>query len=594
MHRKFFAFLIAGLFYLAASSVALAAGGACPSGAPVTGNNCYFIAANGTDTNNGTSEATPWLHAPGMPNCSGTCNNISPSSGNGFIFRGGDTWHFGNSSAAPYTGGTWAISAAGNSSTCVYEGTQSGCIYFGVDLTWYNSSVCGSSWCRPIMNGDNPTSTTTVSSCAYQIGSNNQLIYQNSGGYYNILDNLELLGLCTQHTTGGNNNSDVYIEDSGSGVTGQGMLFQTNLYIHGWTATTTAGTGNNALACNMIGGGNQSLHSIVALVVDGSDSDPQVCAWAIFPSFYHIKDSMIRYATQGVGQYCHDIHDNIFEHFYVPNIPTHGNILECNDDNPGNAPGQPQNTPNVVYNNIVRHDSPAFATAGDPHFWFCPESVPEYWFNNLMYDIGGQAWDYAGPTNYGCTNTGGQIMFNNTLVDVVQPCYVPTVSHGGQYLTVYNEHLINTPFDSGTTACTGVGAGQNIMTDATATAQGYTTGSGGTDGGSNTCANDATKPCSPTSATNGTVGAGGNQMAYCTALAGYSSEYAIGTEAANACKNGTTDGCAYNSTTHTMSCPGQVAVARPLSGAWDSGAYQFSSVVTGAPQAPTSLAATAK
>jgi len=83
----------------------------CPSGAPVTGNHCYFIAANGSDANSGTSESSPWLHAPGMPNCTANCAAHTPVAGEGFIFRGGDTWHFGNSSASPYTGGGLGISA---------------------------------------------------------------------------------------------------------------------------------------------------------------------------------------------------------------------------------------------------------------------------------------------------------------------------------------------------------------------------------------------------------------------------------------------------------------------------------------------------
>ena len=115
--------LIRTLMFLALIFVAKPAfaGGACPSGANYTNpsnptgplvtlstlgiTSCYFIAANGSDSNSGTSEASPWLHAPGMGNCSNTCAGVSPNTaGIGFIFRGGDTWHFGNSSATPYTG----------------------------------------------------------------------------------------------------------------------------------------------------------------------------------------------------------------------------------------------------------------------------------------------------------------------------------------------------------------------------------------------------------------------------------------------------------------------------------------------------------
>jgi hypothetical protein len=569
---------------------AFAAAGACPSSAPVTGNNCYFVAATGADTNNGTSESSPWLHAPGMPNCASNCltvQNAGLSPGNGVIFRGGDTWHFGNSSATPYTGGTWnASNWRGTQTSCVYEGVQTGCIYYGVDKTWYS----GSSWVRPVFTGDNPTSTSLASSCAYQTAGsqNNDLTVIATGA---IFDNFEMTGLCTTWSNAGSGSANAYIAYSGSGLNGTGMAIEENLYIHGWTATSSGASSSSALACNVIGGGGNGLQSIDHIVIDGSDSNPGVCAWGIFPSFYHFRDSIIRYTTQGVGQWCHDIHDNIFEHFYSPAVPTHGNILECNDDNPGNAPNQPQNTPNVFYNNIVRHDDPGFGAAGQVHLWFCPESVPEYWFNNVLYDIADENyWDIAGPPTYSCSNTGGQFMFNNTIVDGTQPCNLGPNNTGGKYLTVYNENLINSPYDTSGTGCVGgsLSATNVAMSDATATSQGYTTGSPGTEA-SNTCANESTQPCSPTKSVNPTVGAGANHLAYCTALASYSSEYAIGTEAANACQYGTTDGCTYNATSHTMVCPAQTDAVRPPTLAWDAGAYEFSIVQTQAPQAPTAL-----
>ncbi len=559
---------------------AFATGGACPASAPVTGNNCYFIAATGSDANNGTSESTPWLHAPGMPNCTGKCALVTPTAGQGFIFRGGDTWHFGNSALSPYTGGALDLYSLnwGSETTCVYEGTQTGCIYYGVDLTWFT----GSSWSRPVFTGDNPTSTSLVSSCAHQIPATGRYVGDNvmiSQSPNSILDNFELKGLCSSDLNVTSGSNDTYVAVLTSGVAGTGMSMLFNLYIHGWTATTTAGTGSNNQPCTLIGGGYNGLQSFDHLVIDGADSNPGSCAWGTFPSFYHMRDSIVRYTNQGVGQWCHDIHDNIFEHMYNhnPGAGSHTNILECNDDSNGTAPYQPQNTPNVFYNNIVRHDDASFGPAGQVHLWFCPEGVPEYWFNNVVYDVYNEnVWDYAGPPIYGCTGTGGQYMFNNTLVDVTQPCYVSNVNHGGQYLTVLNEHLINAPFDSGTISCTGRTDSTNIaMSDATATSQGYTTGSGGGSGAPNNCANDTTKPCTPTASGNGTVGTGANHQAYCTTLAGYTSEYAIGTEAANACKYGTTDGCTYDASTHTMVCPAQTPVARPASGAWDAGAYEY-------------------
>lgn len=477
----------------------------------------------------------------------------------------------------------------------MYEGTQTGCIYYGVDPTWFS----GASWARPILTGDNSTSTSYVASCTFQTGTDNILFEMPTS--YVIFDNFELTGLCTQRTSGDTNaGMDDFIYIANSGTAGTGMAFLENLYLHGWTSTSGAGTGNNTIACTVFGGaGYNSLQTIDHIVIDGSDSKPGACGWGVFPSFYHFRDSMVRYITQGVGQWCHDIHDNIFEHIFNPDVPTHGNVLECNSESDGTAAGQPANTPNVFYNNIMRHLDPAFAPAGQVGWWFCPNAITDYWYNNLQYDTGGRGdgnmWAIAGTLQYGgCTGTGTQKMFNNTLSGTIQPCYESGSSNNqGGFLTVANEHLINTPLDGSssghTTPCIGVNDATNIaQTWASSTAQGYTITGGGT-ADATTCANDAT-PCAPTSSTNATVGTGASHQDYCTKLAGYTSEPAISTDAANACRYGTTDGCAYNTSTHAMVCPAQTAVARPTTTVWDSGAYSYNTQNSG-PNPPTGLSA---
>jgi hypothetical protein len=589
-----FAILLAGLF---SAGNAFAAGGACPAGVPVTGNNCHFVAATGSDSNNGTSETTPWLHSPGMANCSGNCAALQAgNAGIGIIFRGGDTWHFGNPNAAPYTGGAldlynWFSNSYGGSiSNCVYEGNQSGCLYVGVDTTWYNTSTCGGSWCRPVLTGDNPTlpgAGSFVSSCAYQVSGNNfgpnNLVVMPP---YTILDNFELTGMCSSASS--TSQGDTYLAGWASSGTYTSESFLENSYLHGWTATQSAGTGSASHPIALISGGGGVFQVLDHDVIDGSDSNPEIAAWAPGTWFYHIRDNMIRYVGQGYGAQCHDIHDNIFEHFYTTELDGHYNVLECNHDaGPNQSPAT--NTPNVVYNNVMRHFDPSFA--GGEDFWFCPNSSSEYWFNNLQYDISGQPWAMAGTTQYpDCTNTGGQFLFNNTFVDTGAITCHGSGSNvsGGRYFTAYNNHLIGTTFDSA--GCTGYSDASNvIMSDSKATSQGYTTGTAGTTA-KNTCANDATTPCVPTAGSNTTVGIGRNLMnnaslttavgtSWCATLATYSStDPSVGVDAATACKYGTTDGCAYNQVNHSMVCPSAawLAVIRPSSNAWNSGAYQFS------------------
>jgi hypothetical protein len=665
--------IILAFVLLCSAGLAHAAGGTCPANAVVTGNNCYFIAATGNDSNNGTSESTPWFHAPGMPNCSSVCASTlpaSPSNGNtnaaglGFIFRGGDTWHFGitsDSSGQPASGGSWGWRWGGSPSTCVYEGTLTGCAYLGVDTTWYNSSVCAGAWCRPKFNADNPLSTSIVSSCTYQTGSYNVLLALKLGSnnfqWDDYVDSFEFLGLCGATSQNSTSFINGVINDQNGAGSSLVYQFFNNIYIHGWTTTSLVST--DSTVCVLLEGAGNSLWNVTKLIIDGSDSVPADCVWTHTIVPYHFKDSYITNVADGVASLCHDIHDNIFDHIASVTSGGHTNVLECNSDagDPSKQSLLNQTTPNVWYNNIIRH------TNSNVMFWNCPNAtVAEFYWGNLFYDSAGEGWSIAGPPIYPtCLQSGGQAMFNNTFVDGVSGgwtavCNVPTnaqtvivvnssgvsenpatgsgssgsttisvngriqpdpttfytgypytitsgpqlvvgnsitftgvtaagnngtftilaLSNGGKYLTVLNEHLINTAWDGGTTTqCAGgPSSATNIsQTDAQATAQGYTTGSAGSQL-SNTCANEATTPCAPTATSNATVGAGANEQAYCTTLATYSGEYAIGTEAANACKFGTTDGCSYNGSTHMVTCPAETAVTRPTVTAWDAGAYQ--------------------
>jgi len=216
----------------------------------------YFIAANGSDSNNGTSKSTPWLHAPGMPNCAATCAATRPQPGDSFIFRGGDTWHTANSGAADgntnaYTGygpdavdsravSSWNWDWSGSSSNCTWTwwpdsglpAQTSSCIYIGVDKTWYS----GSSWTRPSFDLDNPLSTSLVASCAYDettafhgvdLGMNYG--YPADAVGYLIFDNFNFYGHCL---SGLPNPEAGYIS-----VNTKGFVAVIDSYFHGWTET---------------------------------------------------------------------------------------------------------------------------------------------------------------------------------------------------------------------------------------------------------------------------------------------------------------------------------------------------------------------
>src|SRR5262252_2945825 len=49
----------------------------------------YYVAAAGSDSNNGTTTGTPWAHAPGMPACANTCAGATLQPGDSVLFNRG-------------------------------------------------------------------------------------------------------------------------------------------------------------------------------------------------------------------------------------------------------------------------------------------------------------------------------------------------------------------------------------------------------------------------------------------------------------------------------------------------------------------------
>jgi hypothetical protein len=527
----------------------------------------HYIAANGSDANNGISTATPWAHAPGMPNCAGNCASYQPAAGDSIIFRGGDTWHFGNSSATPYTGGTWSWNWNGSSTNCDVTssgGSTSGCIYVGVDQTWFS----GGSWSRPIMNADNGLTPNpgvwgdTVASCSYQIGTHNQML--NAGNTDVIFDNFEWTGLC--EGTGPSDFKHSMIEDASQ--TGHNQY--SNMYAHGFTHVAfgaSSGCNGATTTCfNMFFIHGQGLsHSTIGPynVCDGSDSDPGGfgCVNATATTVIY---NIFRNNAQVIWGSCHNDHDNIVENIYgTGDGSAHGNLWECNSST--------SDAIHVFYNNIIRNNT-GFAHAGsaDTKFDWCSNGTSTYYeFNNVMYNVG------AG--NYWNTYTGGlcsaspspQFLFNNTF-DSSNTGAAIECNTG---LTIVNNHFITNGAitnSTGNGACASVtnNTVQTVSVAEQATQEFFSSVT-------NTCSNDPNAPCSPIS-TSATVGAGINETnTYCSALAA-SSDPAI-TIAGTACQNATGNGCAYSTSNHTVSCPRNALTPRPGTGAWDNGAWAYNS-----------------
>jgi hypothetical protein len=525
---------------------------------------CYYVSAGGSDSANGTSESTPWLHAPGMSACSATCNSTPPGSGSAFqvgiIFRGGDTWHYGNSGSAPYAGsGGWSY---------VWKGTSaSAYAYVGVDPGWFS----GGSWTRPVMNGDNTPSTSAVASCAHTAGGSSDQMATFTGGGFVILDNFEWTGFCWSNgsPTFGN---QVMISVSNQG-NGQGFYIE-NMYVHGWTHTA-AGTQAQGFAYNV--SNQQNGLTLQFSVVDGSDSDP-LSLGPYEGDFYVFRYNETKNVGGTSAVDCHIAHDSIFEHINnVTDGSTHSDAFACVGEVDNGS-----SDPNLFYDLLFHDVGTDFGQAISEVIIFNPNIVggvhqTDYFFNSIAYNSqpgGSNYFDLNDPND---STSGGNLTVFNVTGDINATggsagCLICN-SNGVGSVTAINDHWIGGTSSAPNQAA--IFADTGTVTETTPV---YMSGNAGTSQGYTSSNNFA-----PTLGTNSTVGGGTNETSLC---GNFSSS--IDPTAQSYCKQGYT-GISYNSSSNTVSYPAVTPNARPSSGAWDAGAYEFTAGVGGNSGSPSSM-----
>jgi hypothetical protein len=531
----------------------------------------YYIAANGNDSNPGTSKAAPWAHAPGMPNCTGVCAAANPAAGDQFIFRGGDAWHFG--AGSPLIGGTW---------NWTWSGSSSNPIYLGVDQTWYS----GGSWARPVLNGDNPLSTSFVSSCAYDDSGGGTMNMVAISASYVTYDNFEITGICWSYNSSNYSHERAMLNlEYGGGNSG---LIVSNYYCHGWTMTSSAD--DNFPCVVTFGGGNSNDGGqFISDVFDGSDAphfgagDTVHCQWG--------GNNTVGCASgQGInGSHARDIHGCVFR--YLSNFVVTANLQTAHDNlfeylYPTFASGSTQQHPNVIndlggvsgqstyfYNNIMRH------TFSTENVYFAV-LTSGYIFNNAFFD---NMNSVVGLLPGGCfrinavsnsASSQSVYIYNNTMGDnscqfIFANANSPLTSFNGSG-SFENNHFIG--FGSALSNVYQINGGVNAtikdngsevyQTTSAANAQGYS----------------ASNNYAPTSNTNATVGAGANLSNSCGT---FSSDSEL-------C-GGTSDGAAEQQADGGEIANFPALAMVPRQSSWDAGAYQFGG---GAPNPPTNLSAT--
>jgi hypothetical protein len=585
--RKTLAFIFMILVF---PVLAHAAGGACPTGVnyvnaysvPMVQNvslatlgvsSCYYISSAGVDTNTGADETHAWLNAPGMSGCSGVCAGVTPAAGVGFIFRGGDAWHFGNSGLSPYVSTVWNLTHSGSSGTPVY---------YGIDQTWYS----GGSFARPILTYDNAAPTyggsgTTagsfVASCP-QVSSSASFI--ELSGTYITIDGFELTGECW---TGGSSPHSVRLS-SGSSVNNSVI----RMYNHGWS---TNGTTDDKYFLYEANTGASTGNHVAFNVMDGSDSSYGAST----------NTANCKYAGYSGNSPCYtggfdyeggwDIQYNVMRHLSDDTVSNSSRTFAHNyltDTNvTSQASGQHSNCNNAVgtsntgsvynYDNLVTE-----YTASECVYFAVPPGQTGYFFNNIFWGNMNVPGVGTFPTNcilLNLASAGAAATVNVANITISQLGGAPTAGGGCKIqiapvnsplaawngpVNFVNMHLPGVTTFSGIYSVNGGAActagtcpvtdngGDVYQTETTANGQGYV----------------YSNNYQPTLGTNSTVGAGTNLTSQC---ATYSPDSALCTSAVYATEVSGWGGY--------IVAP-SVGVPRPSFGAWDAGAYQYSSVVT--------------
>lgn len=454
--------------------------------------------------------------------------------GSGYSHNAGDCFIFRG-------GDTWVDSDT--PITIAAGGTSSVQDYYGVDPTWYT----GSAWARPILDFQSDSSPQNAinydagyvtwdnwevkdMSCS---GSNYINLWEYNGNHGVVITNNYVHDFQTPVPLTCSNTPVVWA--SGGSVTCDG-LFDHNV-IDGSDANKGYGTlTNSSISCGTV------THNVVHDMCSGFNvSGSRIVA---YNTIYNIGPwTGANVNCQSLGVHANSIQD-------TNDADIHDNVLyntaaECIAIHPQADAAWPISH---VYNNVYYYTS---ADSAEPQNDLCASGSSSgviYIYNNTFYcgDSGGDE---------GCINigSGGGTMYigNNHYI----------TSTGGAEICV-NESPFNNSACGTVTNWNYYSSTELAMTYSTATADGYMA--------------TQTYAFSSTSGSSPTVGLGGNETSICnlTVVLCTDTEYGSGQGSGN------------------TSVAGRTPNARPASGAWNAGAYQFNAVSSGPPNPPTGLVAT--
>lgn len=264
---------------------------ACPSTVPSGVTVCYYIdytnsGGAASDSNAGTSESAPWLHAPGMHNVSGTPAGHTPGSGEAWIFKGGVTVDY---NAFPMNV-PWGCGTG--SSSCSSGANPN---YMGYDFGWYS----GASWARPVFDGGG--------SSGYDTHNQSLITDISHRSSYVIIDNIEIRGIYfgSACSSSGPYSCGAISQYAYSG-TDVGWEIK-NVEVHYIThCTAAAGCVDPGNEASLLWAKQDTTSSVHDSVVDNTDGSYDCCNAIASWNVYNVEISGVDNAVFGEYLFLHD------------------------------------------------------------------------------------------------------------------------------------------------------------------------------------------------------------------------------------------------------------------------------------------------
>jgi len=396
----------------------------------------------------------------------------------------------------------------------------------GINWPWSGSSgsritittdptwYSGGSWARPIFDCE-------ASECSsVQFGN----VVWISGSYVTF-DNVEMTGY--KQSTGNGRLIGIYGNNN----------IVSNCYLHGWSRTAGSSAYNSfAISNNWSGGGAQNT-IFRSNVIDGEDSPNQDFMGGILHG-HEVDGNVIRYVYNGLNGRFTNVHGNLIEYNFVSPSGDHCNLVFVQDIFSG--------TTLLAYNNIIRHAG----CSGGSTLWLVGASgQTTYAYNNIIYDVGQSfAPKCIVLGDHPIEGDQGTFYIYNNFCEAAASYAIGNGELSPRATANFNNnHFVNVGTVCDNRGVTCVDGGENLVqTTAEANASGYTS-------------SQSPYVYAPSSGSSPTVGIGENLTASCSgSVVSLCSDilYPV-----------------YNTTNHTVET--RIVVARPTSGLWDAGPYQY-------------------